>query len=117
MNVFFNHHMPNADNVTYYNAPKKVKIEYSEDGANWTAGNETTPCPAPGCRPRRNTQAVPRNDTTLYGWEQDGLYYNYPVDPAKPSVHARYVRVSFPGGGQGGSPVDVWTSRSSRCET
>ena len=22
-------------------------------------------------------------------------------------MHARYVRVSFPGGGQGGSPVDV----------
>ena len=36
VNVFFNHHMPNADNVTYYNVPRKVKIEYSEDGEHWT---------------------------------------------------------------------------------
>ncbi|WP_405067697.1 Ig-like domain-containing protein [Kribbella sp. NBC_01510] len=107
VNIFFNHHMPNADNVTYYNVPKKVKIEYSEDGEHWTAGNETNTVSGAGLPTARNTLAVPGNDTTLYGWEQDGLYYNYPVDPAKPSVHARYVRISFPGGGQGGSPVDV----------
>ena len=35
------------------------------------------------------------------------MFYNYPVDPSKPDVQARYVRVSFPGGGQGGSPIDV----------
>ena len=107
VNVFFNHHMPNADNVTYYNVPKKVKIEYSEDGEHWTAGNETTTVSGGGLPTARNTLAVPGSDTTLYGWEQDGLYYNYPVDPTELSVHARYVRVSFPGGGQGGSPVDV----------
>ena len=107
VNLFFNHHMPNADNVTYYNVPKKVKIEYSQDGTHWTAGHETNTVSGAGLPTARNTLAVPGSDTTLYGWEQDGLYYNYPVDSAKPSVHARYVRVSFPGGGQGGSPVDV----------
>ncbi|TCC03008.1 hypothetical protein E0H45_36100 [Kribbella soli] len=107
VNVFFNHHMPNADNVTYYNAPKQVKLEYSADGSHWTAGNETTTLSGAGLPTSRNTQAVPRTDTTLYGWEQDGLYYNYPIDPARPSVPARYVRISFPGGGQDGSPIDV----------
>ncbi|WP_314584839.1 Ig-like domain-containing protein [Paenibacillus terrigena] len=107
VNVFFNHHMPNADYVTYYNVPNKVKIEYSGDGINWTAGNETSKLSGGGLPTSRDTLAVPKNDTTLYAWEQEGLYYNYPVDPSKPSVKARYVRVSFPGGGQGGSPVDV----------
>ncbi|MFI1092491.1 putative Ig domain-containing protein [Streptomyces sp. NPDC020917] len=107
VNVFFNHHMPNADNVTYYDVPKKVKIEYSQDGATWTTGNETSVLSGPGLPTSRNTQAVPTSDTTLYGWEQDGLYYNYPVDPNQSSVKARYVRVSFPGGGQNGSPIDV----------
>ncbi|MFF0341678.1 Ig-like domain-containing protein [Kribbella sp. NPDC004875] len=112
VNVYFNHHMPNADTVTYDNVPKKVKIEYSEDGEHWTAGNETNTVSGRGLPTARNTLAVPGSDTTLYGWEQDGLYYNYPVDPTKPSVHARYVRVSFPGGGQGGSPVDVLDVRA-----
>ncbi|MEV6109627.1 putative Ig domain-containing protein [Streptomyces sp. NPDC051940] len=107
VNVFFNHHMPNADNVTYRNVPKKVKIEYSADGSHWTTGNETNTLSGAGLPTSRNTLAVPRSDTTLYAWEQEGLYYNYPVDPDKPSVHARYVRISFPGGGQDGSPVDV----------
>ncbi|MFI6676036.1 discoidin domain-containing protein [Kribbella sp. NPDC050470] len=107
VNIFFNHHMPNADNVTYYNVPKKVKIEYSADGSHWTTGNETTTLSGAGLPTSRNTLAVPRSNTTLYAWEQEGLYYNYPVDPAKPSVHARYVRISFPGGGQDGSPIDV----------
>ncbi|MFI6741871.1 discoidin domain-containing protein [Nonomuraea sp. NPDC050451] len=107
VNIFFNHHMPNADNVTYYNVPKKVKIEYSVDGSQWTAGNETNTVSGAGLPTSRNTLAVPRSDTTLYAWEQEGLYYNYPVDPGRPSVHARYVRVSFPGGGQDGSPIDV----------
>ncbi|NUW35696.1 discoidin domain-containing protein [Nonomuraea sp. SMC257] len=107
VNLFFNHHMPNADNVTYYNVPKKVKIEYSADGSRWTTGNETTTVSGAGLPTSRNTLAVPGSDTTLYAWEQEGLYYNYPVDPARPSVHARYVRVSFPGGGQNGSPIDV----------
>lgn len=107
VNVFFNHHMPNADNVTYYNVPKKVKIEYSADGKLWTAGNETNTVSGDGLPTSRNTLAVPRSDVTLYAWEQEGLYYNYPVDPSRPSVQARYVRVSFPGGGQDGRPVDV----------
>ncbi|MGW1091873.1 DUF7402 domain-containing protein [Streptomyces sp. NPDC002596] len=107
VNVFFNHHMPNRDNVTYYNVPKKVKIEYSEDGAKWTTGNETSVLSGGGLPTSRDTQAVPKSDTTLYGWEQEGNYYNYPVDPNHSSVQARYLRVSFPGGGQNGSPVDV----------
>ncbi|MER6949141.1 discoidin domain-containing protein [Nonomuraea sp. NPDC000554] len=107
VNIFFNHHMPNADNVTYYNVPKKLKIEYSVDGSQWTTGNETNTVSGAGLPTSRNTLAVPRSDTTLYAWEQEGLYYNYPVDPGRPSVHARYVRVSFPGGGQDGSPIDV----------
>ena len=111
VNLFFNHHMPNADNVTYYNVPKKVKIEYSADGSHWTAGNETTTQSGGGLPTSRNTLAVPRNDTTLYAWEQEGLYYNYPVDPGKPSVPARYVRISFPGGGQDGSPIDILEAR------
>ncbi|UNK70486.1 Ig-like domain-containing protein [Microbacterium sp. H1-D42] len=107
VNVFFNHRMPNADNVTYFNAPQKVKIEYSKDGQTWTTGTETTELSGGGLPTSRNTKAVPKNDTTLYGWEQDGLYYNYPVDPAHKSVQARYVRVSFPEGGQNGNPIDV----------
>ncbi|MFG1819376.1 discoidin domain-containing protein [Kribbella sp. NPDC049174] len=107
INLFFNHHMPNADNVTYYHVPKKVKIEYSTDGSHWTAGHETNTMSGAGLPTSRNTLAVPRSDTTLYGWEQEGLYYNYPVDPARPSVPARYVRISFPGGGQDGSPIDI----------
>lgn len=107
VNVFFNHHMPNPDNVTYYNVPKKVKIEYSEDGVKWTTGNETSVLSGAGLPTSRDTQAVPKSDTTLYAWEQEGLYYNYPVDPDQSSVQARYVRVSFPGGGQNGSPIDV----------
>ncbi|KRV48390.1 hypothetical protein AQ490_25635 [Wenjunlia vitaminophila] len=107
VNVFFNHRMPNADNVTYYNVPKKVKIEYSEDGVKWTSGNETSVLSGAGLPTSRDTQAVPESDATLYAWEQEGLYYNYPVDPDKSSVRARYVRVSFPGGGQNGSPIDV----------
>ncbi|MCJ8014215.1 discoidin domain-containing protein [Paenibacillus sp. KQZ6P-2] len=107
VNVFFNHHMPNADYVTYYNVPNKVKIEYSDDGENWIAGHETSKLSGGGLPTSRDTLAVPKKDTTLYAWEQEGLYYNYPVDPSKSSVKARYVRVSFPGGGQGGSPVDV----------
>ncbi|NOU88333.1 hypothetical protein GC102_21595, partial [Paenibacillus sp. LMG 31460] len=107
VNIFFNHHMPNVDNVTYYNVPNKVKIEYSVDGTNWIAGNETNTLSGGGLPTSRNTLAVPKSDTTLYAWEQEGLYYNYPVDPSKPDVQARYVRVSFPGGGQGGSPIDV----------
>ncbi|WP_406386220.1 Ig-like domain-containing protein [Streptomyces sp. NBC_01618] len=107
VNVFFNHRMPNADNVTYTNVPKQVKIEYSKDGQDWTAGTQTSELSGGGLPTSRNTKAVPKNDTTLYGWEQDGLYYNYPVDPAHASVQARYVRVSFPGGGQDGKPVDI----------
>ncbi|MCJ8014214.1 discoidin domain-containing protein, partial [Paenibacillus sp. KQZ6P-2] len=107
VNVFFNNHMPNADNVTYYNVPNKVKIEYSVDGVNWIAGHETSKLSGGGLPTSRDTLAVPKSDTTLYAWEQEGLYYNYPVDPSKPSVQARYVRISFPGGGQGGSPIDV----------
>jgi len=107
VNIFFNHHMPNADNVTYYNVPKKVKIEYSVDGTTWIAGNETNTLSGGGLPTSRNTLAVPKSDTTLYAWEQEGLYYNYPVDPAKSSVQGRYVRISFPGGGQNGSPIDV----------
>ncbi|WP_246293904.1 discoidin domain-containing protein [Paenibacillus planticolens] len=107
VNIFFNHHMPNANNVTYYNVPNKVKIEYSVDGTNWIAGNETNTLSGGGLPTSRNTLAVPKSDTTLYAWEQEGLYYNYPIDPSKPDVQARYVRVSFPGGGQGGSPIDV----------
>ncbi|GMX63715.1 hypothetical protein Elgi_32150 [Paenibacillus elgii] len=107
VNIFFNNHMPNADNVTYYNVPNKVKIEYSVDGTNWMAGNETNTLSGGGLPTSRNTLAVPKSDTTLYGWEQEGLYYNYPVDPSKSSVQARYVRISFPGGGQGGSPIDI----------
>ncbi|MFD0616161.1 carbohydrate-binding protein [Paenibacillus sp. GCM10027629] len=107
VNLFFNHHMPNADYVTYYNVPNKVKMEYSVDGINWKAGNETNTLSGGGLPTSRNTLAVPKSDTTLYAWEQDGLYYNYPVDPGKPAVPARYVRISFPGGGQGGSPIDI----------
>ncbi|MBM7832097.1 hypothetical protein JOE59_002802 [Agromyces cerinus] len=107
VNLFFNHRMPDADNVTYFNVPKQVKIEYSTDGETWTTGTETTETSGGGLPTSRNTKAVPKSDTTLYGWEQDGLYYNYPVDPSHASVQARYVRVSFPGGGQNGSPVDV----------
>ncbi|WP_223281216.1 putative Ig domain-containing protein [Streptomyces antnestii] len=112
VNVFFNHHMPNADNVTYYNVPKKVKIEYSEDGATWTTGHEASTLSGAGLPTAKDTRAVPQSDTTLYGWEQEGLYYNYPVDPDRSSVKARYVRVSFPGGGQNGSPVDVLEVRA-----
>ncbi|MCD5344906.1 Ig-like domain-containing protein [Agromyces sp. S2-1-8] len=107
VNVFFDHHMPNADNVTYTNAPQKLKIEYSKDGTEWTTGTQTTELSGGGLPTSRNTKAVPKNDTTLYGWEQEGNYYDYPVDPAHDSVQARYVRVSFPEGGQNGSPVDV----------
>ncbi len=107
VNLFFNHRMPNADNVTYVNAPQQVKIEYSMDGEAWTTGTQTTDVSGGGLPTSRNTKAVPQNDVTLYGWEQDGLYYNYPVDPAHPSVQARYVRVSFPQGGQKGSPIDL----------
>ncbi|WP_269939366.1 DUF7402 domain-containing protein [Arthrobacter sp. HY1533] len=107
VNVFFNHHMPNRDNVTYYNVPKQLKIEYSKDGESWTTGTETSELSGGGLPTQRNTKAVPKSDTTLYGWEQEGLYYNYPVDPNHTTVQARYVRVSFPGGGQDGSPVDV----------
>ncbi|MFE6736584.1 Ig-like domain-containing protein [Microbacterium sp. NPDC057650] len=107
VNVFFDHHMPDADNVTYRNAPQKLKIEYSKDGKAWTTGTETTELSGGGLPTSRNTKAVPKNDTTLYGWEQEGNYYDYPVDPAHDSVQARYVRVSFPEGGQDGKPVDV----------
>ncbi|MFF2494003.1 Ig-like domain-containing protein [Agromyces sp. NPDC058064] len=107
VNLFFNHHMPNADNVTYTNAPKTVKIEYSLNGTDWTTGTETTELSGGGLPTSRNGKAVPKNDTTLYGWEQEANYYNYAIDPEHASVQARYVRVSFPEGGQDGAPIDL----------
>lgn len=107
INLFFNRHMPRFDAVTYYNVPKKIVIEYSQDGKNWTLGNTLSKLSGRVFPDPEVNDQIPTNDETSYAWEAENLFYNYPIDKEKKSVNARYVRISFPDGGQNGKPVDI----------
>ena len=107
VNLFYNWCVPHADAVTYSNAPNQVIIEYSLDGDGWKTGNTITKQTGKRQPTVDSYNELPANNQTLYAWEAENLFYNYPVDSAQEKVNARYVRITFPGGGQDGSPLDL----------
>lgn len=111
VNLFYNRGTVDTDSVAYINVPKQVKIEYSLDGKEWKTGNEITELTGDTLPTVESYDQVPTSDKTSYAWEAENIFYNYPVDQDESTVNARYVRISFPGGGQNGTCVDILEAR------
>ena len=111
VNLFFNRMTADANSVTYANAPKQISIEYSMDGVEWITGNTISKLTGDTLPTVDSYDQLPTSGATSYAWEAENLFYNYPIDTGKSSVPARYVRITFPGGGQNNETIELLEAR------